>query len=159
MKKILLGTVFASMLAIAGCGASATVGPTPSASNVNSLQQIGQFTITDLQNADAIAVANNDAIGHACYPALIQFVQSLPGSSPTTTVSGAFSAFETARVTVNTVQGFQIPVYLKLGCSALLVDTQTFLAGLAALGAGAVTGIPPIMATHAPVASATVVVH
>lgn len=148
MKQFLLASVLA--LALAGCAASASVGSggvhasaAATTSNQNALQSISQFTVTDLQNADAIAVGPNpaspvDPIGHACYPALIQFIQSLPGSSPSTTVSGAFSAFETARVTVNQVQGFQVPIYLKMGCAPLLVDTQTFLANLAAIGGGAV---------------------
>src|SRR5260221_13640908 len=110
--------VLAATLALVPCQSTTpTVGPPPATSDA--LSSISKFTVTDLQNADAIAVAYNDELGHARFPAGIKFVQSLPSSQPTTTVSGAISAFETARVTRMQVEGAVgggIPNYLKLGC-------------------------------------------
>ena len=146
MKKILLSTVFAGMFALSACSGTASVSVAPNASTTNALAQIASFTVTDLQNADADAVAHNDVIAHACYPALIQFVQSSPLATPGTTVSGAFSAFQAARDVQQSVQGFQVPNYLKLGCAPLVMDVQQFLINLAALGAGAATGVPPLPA-------------
>jgi hypothetical protein len=99
-----------------------------------SIQQLATFTEADLAAADADAVANNDVIAHACYPALTKFIKSLP--NPGGTVGGAFSAFQKARDLGNTAQA-GVPTYLTLGCGPLVVDTETLLAKLAAMGAGA----------------------
>ena len=137
-------------LALAACTVPTASSPTAGGSP---LAQVSAFTMTDLQNADAIAVAKSDALGHACYPALEQFIGSLPaGTTMSTTVSGAISAFETARVTRLGAQSAiagGLPDYLKLGCSPLVLDEQTLLLKLAALGAGGAVAAPLLPALGA----------
>ena len=108
-----------AVVALTGC---ATAQPAATTSP-DVLQQISQFTIADLQAADADAVANNDVIAHACYPALEQFVKSLPGANGTTTVAGAFSAFQQARDLRNSVAA-GIPTYLTMGCGPLYAQVH-----------------------------------
>lgn len=151
MKKILFSTLFVGLLFMSGCGNTLPVVPgatptDPLASVSQAVQQIGTFTVADLTAADADAVLHNDAIAHACYPALIKFVQSSPLSATNTTVVGAFTAFQAARDVTNTVQSFQVPDYLKLGCAPLVMDVQNFIVRLAAIGGGAAVGAPGVSA-------------
>ncbi len=112
----------------------------------DSIKQIGAFTIADLQNADAIALAQNppDLMADACYKGITVFVQqeqSAAGGLASNTVSGAFSAFEQARAGLNAANGAisraQIQA-LETACGPLQIDVQNnaaaFLAGVAALG-------------------------
>lgn len=134
----------AGMLAFALCACS-TINQVASPSLQTSLSQIGAFTVKDLQNADAIAQAQTppDVIGHTCYVGLIAFVQAqqVTTGQPQLTVSGAFSAFETARATVNNgvtlISKAQLQT-LELACGPLVLDLQNqaalFVANLAALG-------------------------
>lgn len=114
--------------------------PTPAPAAADPLSQLATFTIADLQAADADAVANGDAIAHACYPALIAFIQSLPNANSGTTVSGAFSAFQKARDFRNRVnQG--VPTSLLMGCGPLVTQVRgDILVLLGRLGVGGVTG-------------------
>lgn len=125
----------ATMFALCACS---TNSPTGAPQGPNPVAAISTFTVTDLQAADADAVATNDSIAHTCYPALIQFVQSLPSSTGSTTVSGAFSAFQKGRDLRNVAAG-GVPTYLTLGCGPLYAqvhaDLLTFLAGVGAAGA------------------------
>lgn len=154
MRRIAL---LLATLALAACSAepapvassSATSTPATATAPASPLAQLSSFTVTDLQNADKIAVANGDTLGHACYPALIQFIQSLPAASTGGTVSGAISAFETARAARLKLQGVVaagLPDYLKLGCSPLVLDEQTLLVKLGALSAGAAALAPVVPA-------------
>lgn len=110
------------MLVVAGlCGllsacAGLSLPGAPGASSDSSLQALATFTVTDLQAADADAVANHDDIAHACYPALEQFIQSLPSSNAQTTVVGAFSAFQKLRDLRN-VAVAGVPVYVTMGAA------------------------------------------
>lgn len=117
-------------LTLAGCTFSNPVALTQN----SSLSDLAKFTVADLQAADADAVANNDAVAHACYPALEQFVQSLPTSGGT--VAGAFSAFQKTRDLANGVKA-GLPTYLKIGCAPLVMDEQQLINQLALIGAGA----------------------
>ena len=113
----------------------------------NPLSTIAGFTITDLQNAEADAVANGDELAIPCYPALIRFVQSIQPNQPTATVSGAFGTFQKAR-DVTLVAGGGIPNYVKVGCAALFIDNQVLIARLAGIvGTTIVTGAPPPIGT------------
>ncbi len=144
--------VFAAGLGLSGCAGGLSI-PTLSIGNASTpamsvnagvstpgtassaLDTISQFTITDLQNADASAVANGDVIAHACYPALEKFViatQVSIGTANSGTVSGAFSAFQAGRNVVKQGKGMLsqgIPVYLELGCAPLLQDVRLDAAG------------------------------
>jgi hypothetical protein len=127
MKTFLFA--FVAMLTLSGC-ATAPFTPTPGATP---LQAIGQFTVADLQAADADAVANGDTIAHMCYPVMETFIMSITGSTGSTTVSGAVSAFQKARDLANKVAS-GVPQALKIACAPLLVDDTTLLAKIAALG-------------------------
>jgi hypothetical protein len=140
----------ALLLLLAGCAAQQ--GPLPPLDqNIQDLlANLKAVSIADLNNAEAIAVANNDALMAPCYPALIQFVQSFAGASGT--VSGAFSAFEMTRVTRIGLSG-GLPDYLKLGCAAGVVDEAQFITRLGAmLGAASVLGpiVPVVVPPLAP---------
>ena len=145
----------AAVLGLSACASSGTTPTNPVSQFNQALAQIGTFTIADLQAADAEAVAANDVEAHACFPALVQFVQSFPVANGTQTISGAFSAFEAARITRIQVQGAVsagVPTYLKMGCSALVLDEQTFVLKLAALAGVASVAAPivPAVVTGAP---------
>jgi len=117
-----------SFLVLGACSTyqgDTTVTPTAS------LAAFSAFTISDLQAADSDAVAAGDQISHACYPALITFVQSLPTSPGT--VSGAFSAFQKARDIRHGIEG-GLPTYLKIGCAPLVMDERMLIARLAVIG-------------------------
>lgn len=138
------GAIGACMLLV-GCAQSPTGLPPLNQDIQTLLSNLKAVSIADLQNAEAIAVANNDALMVPCYPALVRFVQSFAG--PNGTVSGAFSAFETVRVTRRGMMG-GMPDYLKLGCAAAVLDEGMFITRLASmLGVAATLGpIAPIVA-------------
>ena len=140
--------VSASLVAISGCAAttSATgaVSVALAPSVTTSLNNLGNFTLQDLQNADKIAVSINDTQGDSCYKGLEAFVttqQANVNSASGVTVSGAFSALEAARSAAvsgaNVVSTTQIKT-LENACGPLVIDIQNtpavFLANLAALG-------------------------
>lgn len=92
---------------------------------MNQVQSVKAEIITnvvaDITAADADAVANNDVISHACYPAAAKFLQSLPvATAPTGTYTGV-QLFQKKRDFTATLQA-GLPTYLKLGCSALIGD-------------------------------------
>lgn len=133
MKKLALA--LAAAVLVAGCS---TIAPASGSSTpaVDPIAQISTFTVADLQAADVDAVANGDQIAHACYPALEKFVQSLPNANGSTTVAGAFSAFQKARDLRNSVAA-GVPIYLTMGCGPLYAQVHAdFLAAIA----GAFTG-------------------
>lgn len=153
--------ILIAALLLAGCASQTTaIAPPAGAPQTDPIAQIAKFTVDDLQAADKIAVDAGDDIGHACFPALTRFVQSMPSSLPTTTVAGAFSAFETARTTRIKVQGAigsGIPSYLKLGCAALVQDEAAFITKLAAIGGGSAVlgplapGLAPLINSVLPI--------
>jgi hypothetical protein len=118
-------------------------------------------TIAALKEADAdagtvIVQANGstpaqvkDPISHACYPAEIQYLQSLPTAQAITAPApyNLIVLFQYKRDFVNLLlSGQLVPTYLKLGCSALLGNEAAILAAtLGAVGIGAAT-IAPITA-------------
>lgn len=149
--KIAIGLAIAT--ALSGCGSTGSlnllgagsVSATASPNTDASVKSIAEFTVSDLQGADADAVAHNDLIAHACYPALEQFVssqQAATGSLTTPlTVTGAFSVFQRGRDTVKLVHSTLsggIPQYLVIGCAPLVQDVindqATFLATIAQIG-------------------------
>ena len=123
---------FVAVLLLGAC----TITPPPAATGdvQADLAALGRFTVADLQAAQADAIAHNDVIAAACYPALIQFVSGLPAVGGT--VAGAFSAFQQARDLHKGVSA-GLPDYLRLGCAALVQDEKQMILKLAAIGAGA----------------------
>lgn len=93
-----------------------------------------------------------DPIAHACYPAQIKFLQSLPQvqAIKAPTPYNVIVLFQRKRDLVAQIkQG--LPGYLKVGCAALLQDEKTILLQTLGLigvtvGAGALTGAFPAVA-------------
>lgn len=110
-------------------------------------------------DADAATLTNpadptsfNDAISHACYPAQIKFLQSLPQVKPITAPApyNVIVLFQRKRDLIATIKK-GLPDYLKLGCAALVGDEAQILAqtlGLAGVtvAAGTLTGLFPAAA-------------
>jgi hypothetical protein len=115
--------------------------------------------IADIQAADADAAtltsANDpasfrDPIAHACYPAQIKFLQSLPQAQPFTGKLVLVQLFQRKRDFVAQVKA-GLPVYLKLGCAPLLGDeVQIFVQTMGLVGVkvlpAALTGLFPALA-------------
>lgn len=84
--------------------------------------------IADINAADADASAIDpetgkmrDEIAHACYPAEVRFLQSLPAAKPLTGKFTAVQLFQKKRDFVMLIQA-GLPIYLKIGCAPLLGD-------------------------------------
>lgn len=110
-------------------------------------------TIVTPANGSTPAVVN-DPISHACYPAAVQFIQSLPVAKPTTGAPYIFvQLFQKKRDFVNQIKA-GLPAYLKIGCGALLGDeTQIFVAMLGMVGVTVATGgLAGILPAAAPLA-------
>lgn len=115
--------------------------------------------VTDIQAADTDAGAVvipatatapavvNDPISHACYPAAVQFLQSLPVAKPTTGTLVGVQLFQKKRDFVNQLKA-GLPAYLKIGCGALVGDeVQIFITMMGMVGVtvatGGITGLLP----------------
>lgn len=109
----------------------------------NVTQEVVTGVIADIQAADADAGALTnpndpasfrDPIAHACYPAEVKFLQSLPVATPPTGKYVLVQLFQKKRDFVIQLQA-GLPAYLKLGCAALLGDeAQIFAKSLALVG-------------------------
>jgi hypothetical protein len=93
-----------------------------------------------------------DPIAHACYPAQIKFLQSLPQFQAIKAPSpyNVIVMFQRKRDLVAQIKA-GLPGYLKVGCAALLKDEESILIqtlGLigVTIGAGALTGVFPAIA-------------
>jgi len=108
--------------------------------------------VADIQAADADAgtvvvpatattpAVVNDPIAHACYPAAVQFLQSLPVIKPTTGTLVGVQLFQKKRDFIITLKA-GLPAYLKIGCGALLGDeVQIFIATMGMVGVTVATG-------------------
>jgi hypothetical protein len=126
MKKIVL---IAAVFLLAGC-ASGTVTLPAMGTNSGPLGDITKLAVTDLQVALADATAHQDQAAMACYPVLINIVQSLPSQVPTTAPAGVVSAFQAARDLSKSIQSQtaagqgSIVQAVNLGCAALFNDVQ-----------------------------------
>lgn len=110
-------------------------------------------------DADAGALTNptdptsfKDPISHACYPAQIKFIQSLPNATPITSPApyNLVVLFQRKRDFLAQIQS-GLPPYLKLGCSALIGDEikifiQTMAMAGVKIGLGGLTGLFPAAA-------------
>jgi hypothetical protein len=93
-----------------------------------------------------------DPIAHACYPAQIKFLQSLPQIQAIKAPApyNVIVMFQRKRDLVAQIQA-GLPGYLKVGCAALLKDEETILIqtlGMigVSVGAGVLTGVFPAAA-------------
>jgi hypothetical protein len=108
---------------------------------------IGDIQAADVDAGTVITAATgnapavvNDPISHACYPAEVQFLQSLPVAKPTTGKYVLVQLFQKKRDFVNQLKA-GLPAYLKIGCGALLGDeTQIFIATMGMVGVTVATG-------------------
>jgi hypothetical protein len=171
---IILAVLIASMFAHAG-SASAQILPKPrpaAAAPVDPLQKImdeisakratfvsGVVAAIQEADDDAATLTNpadltsfRDPIAHACYPAQIKFLQSLPQIQAIKAPSpyNLIVLFQRKRDLVAQIKA-GLPGYLKVGCAALLKDEETIFVqtlGLigVTIGAGALTGVFPAAA-------------
>ncbi len=148
----------------------ALVAPTPAPTITTSIDQfisklegvqakLVTDVVADIQAADADAgtviipatattpATVKDAVSHACYPAAIQFLKSLPTATPLTGTLTGVQLFQQKRDFITQLQA-GLPSYLKVGCAALLGDEiKTFVTLMAmvgvTIGTGGVTGLLP----------------
>lgn len=105
----------------------------------------------------AIDAVVRDPIAHACYPALIKFLQSTPTFQPASGKLVGFQLFQRKRDFVAQLKA-GLPIYLKLGCAPLLGDeVNSFIQIMAMIGvkiapAGIAAICPPCAAAVAPIA-------
>jgi hypothetical protein len=105
----------------------------------------------------AVPAAVRDPIAHACYPALVKFLQSTPTFAPATGKLVGFQLFQRKRDFVAQLKA-GIPTYLQLGCAPLLGDeANTFIQAMGMVGVkiapAAIAAIcPPCAAAAAPIA-------
>lgn len=167
--KVLL-VAFALSFLLAGSQASAQTKPAPQPADflaklVNDLSakkvEFVNNVVAAIQEADddAATLTNpndptsfRDPISHACYPAQIKFLNSLPQVQAIKAPApyNLIVLFQRKRDLIAQVQA-GLPVYLKLNCAALLGDEKTiFLKTLGLLGitvaGGALTGLFPAAA-------------
>jgi hypothetical protein len=105
----------------------------------------------------AVEAQVRDPIAHACYPALVKFLQSTPTFQPTSGKLVGFQLFQRKRDFVAQLKA-GIPTYLQLGCAPLLGDeANTFIQAMGMIGvkiapAAIATICPPCAAAVAPIA-------
>jgi hypothetical protein len=105
----------------------------------------------------AVEAQVRDPIAHACYPALVKFLQSTPTFQPASGKLVGFQLFQRKRDFVAQLKA-GLPTYLKLGCAPLLGDeVNTFIQTMAMIGvkiapAGIAAICPPCAAAVAPIA-------
>ena len=116
------------------------------ASTMNQLSRIGV-----MPNPND-ATSFRDPIAHACYPAQIKFLQSLPQIQAIKAPApyNVIVLFQRKRDLVAQIKA-GLPGYLKVGCAALLKDEERILVqtlGLigVSVGAGVLTGVFPAAA-------------
>lgn len=130
---------------------------------MNKLESIKAETVANViadinaADADAASLTNpsdpssfKDPISHACYPATVKFLQSLPTSTATTGTFVGVQLFQKKRDFLAQIQA-GLPVYLKLGCAPLLGDeVQSFVKLMAMVGVkvlpAAATALMPALA-------------
>jgi hypothetical protein len=111
------------------------------------LWALGDFSWRDVPQSDATSF--RDPIAHACYPAQIKFLQSLPQIQAIKAPApyNVIVMFRRKRDLVAQIKA-GLPGYLKVGCSTLLQDEVTILTqtlGLigVSVGAGVLSGVFP----------------
>lgn len=114
----------------------------------NIKQEVISGTIADLAAADKDAATVDattnlmrDPIAHACYPALSQFLQTLPTAQPLEGKFIAVQLHQRARDFALQVKA-GLPTYLKLGCAPLIGDDlQIIVQGLGLVGVTVASGV------------------
>lgn len=111
----------------------------------NAKARVLGFAAADVQGADALAQAQGDAIAHACYPVLLDWLNQQAVAPPATPTAGAAVRFQQLRGGVKRLSA-GVPQAVLLGCAPLLVDAtmdlDAFISKLSAMLAGAGVGLP-----------------
>ena len=171
---IIIAIVVWTLFAFGGSAHAATLPKPrpPAASSVDPLQKIMDdisakspaivsYVVAAVQEADddAATLTNpadltsfRDPIAHACYPAQIKFLQSLPQilAIKAPAPYNVIVLFHRKRDLVAQIKA-GLPGYLKVGCAALLKDEETILIqtlGMigVSIGAGVLSGVFPAAA-------------
>lgn len=136
-------------------------------SAVNAETVAGVIAALQEADADAGALVNTatgdvrDPISHACFPAQIKFLQSLPNAQPITSPApyNLIVLFQRKRDFVAQIQA-GLPAYLKLGCSAMIgQEIAIFVQTLGLIGLNVAAGdlvplLPAIAIPSLPVIAA-----
>ena len=122
--------ILALVLLLAGCSSNGV-------SNFGELRgRLGQLVISDLDAATANAEAHGDTIAATCYQAIKAYIGE-PAETPaaeTPDKTGIITLYQKAR-NLNQAQKQEPPDELKMACSALIVDSQQFVAKIGAMAA------------------------
>lgn len=166
MKRTILIVAAMLLAAVAPASAAKALAPAAPAADplttlMNQIQSVSADVITNViadinaADADAAAISTstnqmNDPIAHACYPAAVKFLQSLPTATAPTGKLDGVQLFQKKRDFVAQIQA-GVPVYLKLGCAPLLGDeVQTLISLLGMVGVkvlpAALTALVPALA-------------
>ena len=135
-----------ALLCAACASQPASTTATPASTDI--IAKLQTVTVNDLNDAEADAVAANDAIAMPCYPALAGWIGGLKSPIATPPAgAGVFYAQQKLRDVNTASTSFSIPVSVKLACAALFVDDATFVAKAdafiaAAVASGGATAIP-----------------
>ena len=139
----------AAALSLGACASQpASTTATPASTDI--IAKLQTVTVNDLNDAEADAVAANDAIAMPCYPALAGWIGGLKSPIATPPAgAGVFYAQQKLRDVNTASTSFSIPVSVKLACAALFVDDATFVAKAdafiaAAVASGGATAIPAL---------------
>ena len=104
--------------------------------NLSLKQEIVKFAKEDVSEALKMAVEDKDMIAAVCWHQLGQFLANIePPPTESSEVKGAASAFQKARRLSRKIESTpELPVELRLGCSALFTDSTVLAARLRSLG-------------------------
>ena len=114
MKTIAL---LAIMTLIVGCSPAQQVKVQQDIEKV--IAPIQATTLADAQAALAIAIANNDQDGVACFTDIVNYLAN--PINPLPVVNGVLSGLEAAR----TFKGISIPANIHSHCSVIVIDAPT----------------------------------
>jgi hypothetical protein len=133
MRKVLLSVALCALLPACGVGSNGL--PVLSGKAAATAQTVATIIVTDVTNADAAAVAGNDAAAHQCFGFLKTYVPTLAASLTQngTPVTGVVSGFEAARLAYRSGQAAVsqgIPDVVSQNCGWLAASVGTDINGL-----------------------------
>lgn len=134
-----LAACLAMAFTLAGCQSLTDALTTNNGLTVLSDDQIAKLSAfkakadSDLDSAEALAVAQKDVVTTPCYPAMKQFFDTLPDpvALQAATKSGVFTTIQAMRPVRNSLAGgLQVPDYLLVGCGPWAAQLKMDVAGL-----------------------------
>lgn len=117
---IIIVLVGANALMAPGCAMYQKYFGSDADRTVDFFSRLQQASLEDLQAANMSAVDNRDTLAMACWPVLIQFVQSLKKD---TKAIGPFSFYQRLR-NIRRAAESGIPDEVRLGCAAMVQDSR-----------------------------------